>query len=59
MKRYRTLIKDTWWLWTVFASVIIFMVTCISPIFLALIPMLVIVFFYFAFVRYDDEGNFL
>ena len=42
-----------------FAGVVIFMVSCVSLIFLALVPMLIVVFFYFAFVRYDEEGNFL
>ena len=59
MKRYRKLIKDTWWLWTLFAGIVFFMVTWVSLIFLALVPMLIVVFFYFAFVRYDEDGNFL
>ena len=59
MKRYRELIKDTWWLWTIFTAIVVFMVGWVSPIFLALVPMLVTVFFYFAFVRYDEDGNFL
>ena len=59
MKRYRELIKDTWWLWTIFTAIVVFMVGWVSPIFLALVPMLITVFFYFAFVRYDEDGNFL
>ena len=30
----------------------------VSPVFLAVLPMIVVVFIYFALVRYDDEGNF-
>jgi type IV secretory pathway component VirB8 len=59
MKRYRKLIKDTWWLWLIFTAIVVFMVVWVSPIFLALVPMLITVFFYFAFVRYDEDGNFL
>jgi hypothetical protein len=59
MKRYRKLIKDTWWLWAIFTGIVVFMVGWVSPIFLVVVPMLIVVFFYFAFVRYDEDGNFL
>jgi hypothetical protein len=31
----------------------------VHPIFVAVIPMIVVIFFYFALVRYDEDGNFI
>jgi hypothetical protein len=35
------------------------LVLFVHKIFLAIIPMMVVNFFYFALVRYDDDGNFI
>jgi hypothetical protein len=35
------------------------LILLVHPIFLAVIPMLVVIFIYFALVRYDQDGNFI
>ena len=58
MKRFYALFKQTWWLWTIYLTLHIGLIFFVSPVFLAVLPMIVVVFIYFALVRYDDEGNF-
>ncbi|MCY2980683.1 MAG: hypothetical protein NTU79_18625 [Planctomycetota bacterium] len=58
MKRFYALFKQTWWLWTIYLIVNIGLIFFVSPVFWAVLPMIVVVFIYFALVRYDDEGNF-
>ncbi len=56
MKRYKGLLRDTWWLWLIFVgggSVAgIFM-----PIALSAIPISAFAFIYFGLMRYDNEGK--
>ena len=59
MKRYKAFVKETWWLWTIFAVVLSGLILFVHPIFVAVIPMIVVIFFYFALVRYDEDGNFI
>ena len=59
MKRYKAFLKETWWLWTIFAVVLSGLILFVHPIFVAVIPMIVVIFFYFALVRYDEYGNFI
>lgn len=59
MKRYRAFLKETWWLWVIYLAVTIGLVVFVHFIFLAAIPMMVVNFFYFALVRYDEDGNFI
>ena len=58
MKRFYALFKQTWWLWTIYLTLNIGLIFFVRPVFLAVLPMIVVVFIYFALVRYDDEGNF-
>lgn len=58
MKRFQRLLKETWWLWTIFVLTAILLITFVNPIFIVILPMMIIIFIYFAFVRYDDDGNF-
>jgi hypothetical protein len=58
MKRFYALFKQTWWLWTIYLVLNIGLIFFVSPVFWAVLPMIVVVFIYFALVRYDDEGNF-
>lgn len=58
MKRFYALFKQTWWLWTIYLTLNIGLIFFVSPVFLAVLPMIFVVFIYFALVRYDDEGNF-
>jgi hypothetical protein len=59
MQRYKQLFKETWWLWLIFTAIVASLCFFVSLIFLMTVPILVTVFFYFAFVRYDKDGNFL
>ena len=58
MKRFQSLFKDTWWLWLAFAFFGTAM-SFFSPIFLMTFPVCVITFIRFAFVQYDEDGNFI
>ena len=59
MKRYKAFLKQTWWLWAIYLLVAGSLITFVGPVFWAVIPMMVVNFFYFAIVRYDEDGNFL
>jgi len=59
MKRFKAFWKDTGWLWTVFFVVIVGLMTFVSRVFVAAVPLLMVIFIYFALVRYDEEGNFI
>lgn len=58
MKRFYALFKQTWWLWSIYLILNIGLIFFVSPVFWAVLPMIVVIFIYFALVRYDDEGNF-
>ncbi|MEW4451734.1 hypothetical protein AB1L30_03515 [Bremerella sp. JC817] len=53
----RGLWRDTWWLWFIFLAAIIVVAYLVTPFFLFLIPIFVVMFLYFAFVRYDENGR--
>lgn len=57
MDRYRSLIRETWWLWLLFLAGGTVM-SMLSRVFLVTFPICIFTFFWFAFIRYDDEGNF-
>ncbi len=59
MKRYKAFLKQTWWLWSLYLVVAGSLIAFVGPVFWAVIPMMVVNFFYFAIVRYDDDGTFL
>jgi hypothetical protein len=59
MKRFKHLLRDTWWLWLIFAAIAFVMIMYVNLVFLIMIPILVCVFVYFALVRYNDDGDFL
>lgn len=42
-----------------FLAILMGLILLVSKVFLAAVPMLVVIFLYFALVRYDDEGNFI
>ncbi|MEM9826263.1 MAG: hypothetical protein AAF958_06725 [Planctomycetota bacterium] len=48
---------DTWWLWIAFLAVTLVMAAIVGSFFLLLLPCLPIVFVYFAYARYDADGN--
>jgi hypothetical protein len=49
--------RETWWLWTVFTAITLVMSFAIGFFFLLILPCLPVVFTYFAYARYDMEGN--
>ena len=57
MKRYKALLKDTWWLWIVIFGVGIGVGSFVHPAFYSAIPIGLFVFFYFGLMRYDKHGN--
>ncbi len=58
MNRFRALFNETWWLWVAFLVAGTLMSSLVSPIFLVTFPVCIFTFFWFAYVRYDDKGNF-
>ncbi len=57
MKQLLGLWRDTWWLWLAFVVMTLGFSGFIGVYFLLLLPCLPIPFVYFAFNRYDDQGN--
>ena len=49
--------RDSWWLWTVCAVMAILMGIYVMAFFWLMLPILLGVFLYFAFMRYDAEGR--
>ena len=58
MKRFQALFKDTWWLWLVL-GVGGTVMSIFSSVFLLTFPVCIITFLRFAFVQYDEDGNFI
>ncbi|MFN3193331.1 MAG: hypothetical protein ACE361_22660 [Aureliella sp.] len=57
MARFSALLSETWWLWILFfigGTVMSFL----SYVFLVTFPICIFTFFWFAYIRYDEEGNF-
>lgn len=57
VEQIKGLLRETWWLWLLFALMVAFMSFFISAMFLFMYPILAVVCTYFAFVRYDEHGN--
>ncbi|MEM9644723.1 MAG: hypothetical protein AAF989_07005 [Planctomycetota bacterium] len=57
MKQLQGLWRDTWWLWLLFLVLILGLSLMAGWFFLSLIPTLPCIFAYFAFIRYDEDGN--
>ncbi|WP_164103673.1 hypothetical protein [Candidatus Laterigemmans baculatus] len=57
MNRIKGLLRETWWLWTLFFVAIVVLSASVSSLFLFMAPALLVVFTYFAHVRYDEHGN--
>lgn len=56
MNRIKALLRNTWWLWLLLYGGLIGL-SFVDRAALACIPICVFVMVYFAFVRYDAEGN--
>ena len=57
MKQMLGLWRDTWWLWTAFLVMTVAFSFLLGSFFLLLLPCLPVPFVYFAFNRYDSDGN--
>jgi hypothetical protein len=57
MKRIVALLKETWWLWILFFGSCTYLTLYIEPFMVVTLPMLVAIFVYFAFVRFDENGD--
>ncbi len=57
MGRFRSLLRETWMLWVAFLIGGILM-TFVNLVFLITFPICIFTFFWFAYIRYDEEGNF-
>jgi len=57
--RYYAFLKDTWWLWLIYLIVNVILILFVGPVFWVVVPIMIVNFFYFAFVRYDEDGKFI
>ncbi len=57
MARFKALIINTWWLWLAF-FVGGTLLSMLDRVFLVTFPICIFTFFWFAYIRYDEEGNF-
>ncbi len=57
MNQLRSLLRDTWWLWLLTLAATGVQVRWMSWFFLVNLPILLVVFVYFAMMRYDSQGN--
>ncbi len=57
MARFKALIRETWWLWVLFAVFGAGM-SFLHPVFLLMFPISIFTFFWFAYIRYDEDGDF-
>ena len=57
MEQLKGLWRDTKWLWAVFLAFVVMLSAFTSWFFLLTAPILPVSFCYFAFIRYDENGN--
>ena len=57
MKRYQGLLRDSWIAWIVIFLFGIVLGFAKHPLFFSAIPIGLFAFFYFGFMRYDENGN--
>jgi hypothetical protein len=58
MKQIAALLKQTWWLWLLLIALCIVLTIYVDPVGgIICFPLLLFVMLYFAFVRFDEDGN--
>lgn len=57
MKQVLALARETWWLWIVFLAGGGWLTYAVDGAFVITFPICVFTFFYFAFIRYDEDGK--
>lgn len=49
--------RDTWWVWLMLTGVVVLLAWLVTPFYVVCLPILPGVFVYFAYNRYDADGN--
>ena len=49
--------RDTWWVWLVLAAIVMVLAVLVTPFYIVCLVFLPGVFVYFAYNRYDRDGN--
>lgn len=57
MKRFEAFFNDTWWLWLVLGGFGLVMAAFVHWSFMSVFPISGFTFFYFMYMRYDEDGN--
>lgn len=57
MKRFKALLRETWWLWLLILVGGCIFGFAVSRVFFISIPICVFSFIYFGLMRYDADGN--
>ena len=57
MKRFQSLLRDTWWAWVIILVFGGVLGVLLHPLFYSAVPIAVFAFFYFGIMRYDEQGN--
>lgn len=57
MNQIKGLLRETWWLWLLMFSASLLMGILVTPIYLIVLPGLIVTMVYFALIRYDRDGN--
>ncbi len=56
-EQLKALWKETWWLWCLFIAMILGISYIETPAFLSTLVMLPPIYIYFAFIRFDENGD--
>ncbi|MGN6134734.1 MAG: hypothetical protein ACTHOU_09545 [Aureliella sp.] len=57
MKRFQSMLREIGWLWGLIFLINTVLVFLLSPLYLAMYPVLITICLYFTFMRYDEEGE--
>lgn len=49
--------RDTWWVWLMFVVVVLALGVLVTPFYVLFLLVLPGIFIYFAYNRYDQDGN--
>ncbi len=57
MKRYTSLLRNTWWMWLLILTAVVVLGILENPLIFLFTPVCAGVFIYFALLRYDEDGK--
>ncbi len=49
--------RDTWWVWLMLGALVMVLALSVTRFYMVMLPVLPGIFIYFAYNRYDKEGN--